>query len=324
MQLRNSRVLVTGAAGFIGSHVARACVREGASVACVFLPGSDAWRLQEAIRSVKRYDVNLEDQEAVKRVYHEFQPEFVLHLAARIDRVRNLDIYESLHAANVLTTLNLVRAALASNYMVRFVHTGTIEEYGRGTVPFHESDREAPVSPYSLTKHESVRIVTYAAQRHGLPAVVLRLPLAYGPLQGKGLFIPDFIRAALTTKVFDMSSGEQTRDFLHVDDIVRAYLAVMAAEGNNLNGEIFNVASGIETKLLDVANRLRDAFDGDVTVNVGARPSDPNVDTMRCFMDAGKIRERLGWSPAIDFADGIVQTAEWYKTSASSYEHLWD
>jgi len=322
MPLRDRRILVTGATGFIGSHVARACVREGATVACTIREGTDPWRLLEALPAVARYNVNLEDQAAVTDMVESFRPHIIMHLAARINRTRDLGLHETQHAANVRSTLYLVRAALKCPDLTRFVYTGTIEEYGRGEVPFKEIQREEPITPYSLTKHEGARLVLYASGEQGLPGVVLRPSLTYGPLQSDRMFIPDFIRCALTTKVFDMSPGDQTRDFLHVDDAARAYCMAAAAEG--INGEIFNIATGIEMKLKHVAERLRAEFDNDIIVNYGARPCNPQVETMRCFMDISKARERLGWEPKIDLATGLKQTVRWYRDHASIYEHIWN
>jgi nucleoside-diphosphate-sugar epimerase len=322
MHLSNKRILVTGAAGFIGSHVARACVREGAEVACILRPGSNPWRLQDAQSVVKRYDADLEDASLVTKTMKDFNPDILLHLATSVNRARDLDIYTAQHTSNTLSTLNLVRSALDSPNLTHFVHTGTIEEYGRGDVPFQESQREDPITPYSLTKHESVRIVMYAAREHGLPATTLRPSLTYGPLQNSRMFISSFIRAALTTKRFDMSPGEQSRDFLHVNDAANAYL--LAASANNINGKIFNVATGVETKLKDAAEQLSALFNNDIEINYGAYPCDPNVETMRCFMENSKIREQLNWQPTINLQDGLAQTVDWYQQHASVYEHLWD
>lgn len=322
MQLRNARVLVTGASGFIGSHVARAAVREGADVACILRPTSNAWRLLEAEQLIKRYDADLEDAEAVHRAVTDFRPNVIIHLATVVNRARDLAPYSELHAANTRSTLHLIRAALDTPDLTRFVHTGTIEEYGRGPVPYQESQREEPITPYSLTKHESVRIAMYAANEHGLPVVTIRPSLTYGPLQNQRMFISAFIKAALTTKVFDMSPGDQTRDFLYVDDAARAYL--LAATTDGINGEIFNMATSVETPLKDVAKRLEALFNNDIIVNYGARPCDPAIETMRCFMDISKIKKHLGWEPEIGLDEGLPQTVNWYKQNASAYEHLWD
>lgn len=322
MPLHNARIAITGASGFIGSHLTRACVAEGASVGCFIRNQATAWRLTDILPQVTVFPADLEDASAIHDAIHTFKPDIILHLAANTKRTRDLALYERQHSAHVQTTLNLIRAARELPGLVRFVHTGTIEEYGRGDVPFQETQREEPVTPYSLTKHEATRLTLYAAHEHAFPATVLRLPPVYGPLQGKGMFIPDFIRAALTTGAFDMSPGEQTRDFLHVDDAVQAFLR--AAEDRTSVGEIFNVGTGVETKLKDAADLLRTIWGTDIQINRGAFPCDPHVETMRCVMSIEKIRTQLGWSPRSALEDGLRRTVEWYKSSAHLYEHLWD
>lgn len=320
MILHDARVVLTGGSGFIGSHLARACVREGAQVTCLLRPGSNPWRLFDAADKIRRVEVDLTQTEAVQAIVSEIQPHVIFHLAADTNRKRDLSLYPRMHATHVLSTLNLVSAALKLSLLPRFIHTGTIEEYGRGPVPYREDQREDPVTPYSLTKHEATRLVLYAAREHGLPAIVIRPSLTYGPTKGKGMFIPDFIRAALTTKVFDMSPGEQTRDFIFVEDVVRAHLAAATADG--ISNEIFNAATGVETRLKDAAEALRALFGGDVQINYGAYPCDPRVETMRCFMDIQKSKERLGWEPAVSLHEGLAKTVAWYRDEAGPYEEL--
>lgn len=321
MKISGSRVLITGASGFIGSHVARACVREGAEVSCLVRPGSDLWRLLDEGKSVRSIEVNMTDAGAVKEAVTSANPQIIFHLAANTNRKRDLSLYGEMHAAHVQPTLNLISAALGLSTVPRFIHTGTIEEYGRGPVPYREDQFAQPISPYSLTKYEATELVLFAAREYGLSAIVLRPSLTYGSLKGRGMFIPDFLHAALTTKVFDMSPGEQTRDFIHVDDTVRAHL--IAAEADGVSGEIFNVATGVETKLKDVAETLRALSGGDVVVNYGAYPCDPNKETMRCFMNIKKINDRLSWKPNISLNDGLASTVEWYLKSSFSFERLW-
>jgi UDP-glucose 4-epimerase len=323
MPVTGKRILITGASGFIASHLVRACVAQGAEVTCTVRPGGTApWRLLDTVSKVTIKEVDLKDGAAVAQMFADVQPDIVFNLAADRNRARKLELYEGGHETHTRTTLSLVRAALASSKPVRFVQTGTIEEYGRGPVPYREEQREEPITPYSLTKHEATRLVLYAAREHGLDAVVIRPSLTYGPLQGRGMLLTGFFQAALTTKTFDMSAGEQTRDFLFVEDAVRALILAGTADG--IQGELFNIAGGVERKLKDAMEIVQKAWSDPVTVNKGVYPTDPNVETMRCFMDISKIHDRLGWAPEVTFEEGIRRTVEWYKTSASQYEHLWD
>ena len=321
MSVHGKRVLITGGSGLIGSHLARACVREGAQVTCVLRSGSNPWRLLEARPLIQCVEVDLTDAVSVASMVNEVQPEIIFHLAADTNRKRKLELYEGLHATHVRSTLNLVSAALTLPKVTRFVYTGTIEEYGRGPVPFREDQREQAISPYSLTKLAASQLVLYAAREQGLPAVVLRPSLTYGPLKGKGMFIPDCIHAAMTTKIFAMSLGEQTRDFIHVDDVVRAHLAAAVAIG--IEGEVLNVATGVETPLKYVSEKIRTLFDGHLEIQYGAYPCDPRVETMRCFMDVQKIAERLSWRSMIGLDDGLARTVEWYRNSSNNYPELW-
>lgn len=321
MTIPESRIIITGASGFIGSHLARACVAQAAEVTCLLRPGSNPWRLLEALSQVRCVEVDPLDQEQITKVFQDVRPNIVFHLAANTNRTRDLNVYEGLHATHVTMTRCLVLAALSLTERPRFIHTGTIEEYGRGAVPFQEDQREMAVTPYSLTKLAATQLVAYAAREHGLPAVILRPSLTYGPLKGKGMFIPDFIRAAMTTKSFNMSPGEQTRDFMHVNDLVRAYFAAAVTLG--IEGEIFNIAAGVETPLKHVAERLHELCGGDTTVNYGFYPCDPRVETMRCFMNIEKSKQRLGWEPRTALEDGLRKTVEWYLNESSAYEHLW-
>lgn len=312
--LRHKRVFVTGAGGFIGSHLVRQLLWEGAQVGILVRNREACWRLADVMHEVDVIEAILEESDVWRKYLLNFRPDIVVHLAAVTDRDRSWSALQHLFRVHVDGTRDIISFLMEAGAIERFVHVGTIEEYGRSRAPFSENDRGKPITAYSLTKLLATELVEYAAREHGFPAVIVRPSLTYGPAQGAGMFVSDCIRACLRGEEFSMTPGEQTRDFLYVDDAIFGILK--AAELRGAVGEIVNLGSGTEIKLRDAAERIRRACGDTGRLAVGVLPY-REEEQMHFWLNSSKAASMFGWRPMVDIDEGIRRTVEWHRTHSS-------
>jgi len=310
--IKNSRIFITGGGGFIGSHLARRCLSLGARVAVLVTSKKSCWRLLDVSKDIEIFEGSIIERDVLKKIVGEFQPHYVFHLAAILHRGLAFDIFNELYKVHVGGTSNLLSVLMGSDSLKRFIYTGTIEEYGSEEAPFRESQRELPVSPYSLTKAMATNLVEYAAREENFPAAVVRAPLVYGPAQDVGEFlIPNVILSCMKDKETLLPPGEQTRDFIFVEDLIRGITDIAVARG--VNGEIINLGSGKETSFKEAVLLIHKLVKNEAnTLKFGAVPYRKN-EIMRSLLDINKAKRIINWSPKTSLEDGLRKTVLWYR-----------
>jgi UDP-glucose 4-epimerase len=301
------RILVTGGAGFIASHVVDRFLDRGHDVAVLDNLSSGFRALVNP--AARLYEADLTDAAAVERCFAEFRPEVVDHHAAQIDVRRSVDdpVFDA--GTNILGALGLLQAC--SRHGVRkFVYASTGGAlYGEGRdLPATEDHPVNPESPYGVSKHTLEHYLYLWRLLHGLDYTVLRYPNVYGPRQnphGEAGVNAIFILLMLQGKrprIF--GTGEQVRDYLYVMDVVEANERALAAG----SGETVNLGTGIGTSVNEIFRELKAivGFSGE-PVYEPARPGE----VQRIYLDATRAKRVLGWTPAVGFRDGLVKTVEW-------------
>lgn len=325
---RTSRkVLVTGGAGFIGSHLVERLLGDGHDV--VVLDNFSTGRPQNLnhLRDhslLRVHEVDVSDYQMIRPFFSGV--EWVFHLAALADIVpsiqRPLDYYRS----NVDGTAGVVEAARQASVR-RFVYTASSSCYGIPDVyPTPETAEIRPQYPYALTKYLGEQTVMHWAQVYKLPCVSVRLFNVFGPRSRTsgtyGAVFGVFLAQKLAGKPYTVvGDGTQTRDFTFVSDVVAAF--IKAAE-SDISGEVFNIGSGGTYSV----NRIVELLGGDV-VHIPKRPGEPDC----TFADITKARKRLGWEPHVSFEEGVRrmvanidywrQAPVWDPTSISDATRDW-
>ncbi len=291
---------VTGGGGFIGSHLVDRLIAEGRSVRVFdsFVVGRRSnLRQHEGNPRLQIVEGDVADKAAVMRACT--GAERVFHLAARADIVPSIREPEAYFRANVDGTFNVLEAARAGGSR-RFVYVASSSCYGIPTLyPTPESAPTDPRYPYALTKYLGEQLVMHWATVYRLPAVSLRFFNVYGPrarTSGSygavfGVFLAQLMAGQPLTVVGD---GEQTRDFTYVSDVVDALLTV--ARSDRI-GEIYNVGSGKPVSVNELIRHLGSP----PTIAIPRRPGEPDC----TWADIGKIRDHLGWTPKVGFAEGV-------------------
>lgn len=309
----NKNVLITGANGFIGSHLARRLVKEGASVNIFVRENSNQFRIKDILSNLKVWYGDIRDYISVNECIQNSRPLIIFHLAAMRDVAREVGLIDLMIDINLKGTMNIVRAVIENRIKLEsFVNTGSSEEYGNGTAPFSEEQREQPVSPYSASKVAATYFCQMIHKSMGFPSVTLRPFLTYGSEQDVDMFIPSLIQHCLEKKDFQMTSGDQTRDFVFVDDVVDAYM--LAAATPNAIGNIFNIGSGIEYTIKEVAEMILDMTGAPIKLLLGSLQKRPG-ETSHFFCKNRRSEELLGWSPKTGLKEGVQKTIDWHKAN---------
>jgi UDP-glucose 4-epimerase len=303
------RILVTGATGFVGRHLLSALASASAEVAVLSRGGSHLPGVQQIFTG------QLWDRDFVQRAVGEWAPHIVFHLAAARERNLTRDAFETTIEANLSGTFSLLYAALEQPQLERVVVLGTGEEYGRNLAPFTESMREAPISAYSFSKQCATQLSQLMHCSFGLPVVVLRPSVAYGPGQNSDMFLPALIQSLLRGDEFKMTLGEQTRDYVYVSDLVDALL-LSGTGANLLDGEIINIGSGRATQIAQLVDCVEAQLGCHGLVRRGAlayRTGEP----MEYLLDVSKARQLLQWVPQTSLDEGLRRTVNWYREMLS-------
>lgn len=307
---KGKSVFITGGTGFIGSHLSRRLVNEGAEVSILARKNSSFELISDIQKKVRIYYSEITDINSLLKIFNKTSPKIVFHLAAIVNADLGVVSLKSLINVNLLGTVNMIEASNEVNTVKRCVFIGTSDVYGSMGIPFSENCDVNPISTYAVSKASAELFFKYLAREYKIPWVILRPFIVYGDGQSPNMFIPQLIRSALNGKDFSMTGGEQTRDFLYIDDFVDT--CIKAALRKKAEGEIINVASGKEVLLSDVAKKVMSLLDNPINIRFGALPYREN-ERWRVRADIKKAKRLLGWKPETSLTEGLKKTINWYQ-----------
>jgi UDP-glucose 4-epimerase len=311
------KILVTGGAGFIGSHVVDRLAGDGHDV---FVVDSMERGKRENLavpltRGVRLHELDIRSRD-LRPLLRDERPEIIMHLAAQMDvrisvadPVRDADV-------NITGTLNLLEGARAAGTRKVVVASSGGCIYGEPTtLPVKETYRGTPESPYGIGKKVLHDYLTFYRATHGLDTTVLALANVYGPRQdpdGEAGVVAIFLGAMLDgRRPVIYGDGAQTRDFVHVSDVADAFARAI----DRGPGEVLNIGTGVETSVLELWKACAAAvgYRGDV----GFAPKRTG-ELERIALDWNRAKRKLGWHPAMDLAEGLADTAAWVRGPQAS------
>lgn len=308
---------MTGATGFIGSHLTRRLLRAGLRVGILKRRGSDTWRLRDVLGRVQICEADVENGPRVRDVVGEFRPDVVFHLAAAYVVEHTPAELPRLFGTNVAGTVHLLEAARAAGVQL-FVNSSSCFVYRPGRQKLSETSAIGPLNFYALTKVQAEDACGYYALRHGVPVVTLRLFPPYGPFDHARRLMPYVITSFLEGRRPRVTSGTQRWDLTYVEDIVDAYVRTLRLRRAAGRHEVFNIGTGVPIRLRDAVRGVRDAVRSSLEPEWGAVPHREH-EAWYLSADTRKARRRLGWKPATSFFDGgLAATVEWFKSQGGS------
>lgn len=306
--LRDKRVLVTGASGFIASHLTRRLVEDGADVGILTKYNSviDNVRIVDLWDSVRVFEADIRNYDSLRQV-RLFRPDVIFHFAA-YNHVGDsfLHISEAIDC-NIKGTVNVVEAY--EDYS-RFVYISTSEVYGyQDRVPFREDMCPMPISPYAIGKYGGELYCRMKMERLGKPIVVLRPFNAFGPYQSPRAVIAEMALTCLRGLEVRSTAGKQTRDFNYVENLVDGF--ILAALKDEAVGKVINIGSGAEISIRDLITKIHKETDSSSELRIGALPDRPTEIWRMCAAN-GLAKSILGWEPRFSFEEGLSRTVQWY------------
>ena len=316
MTLRGTRVLVTGGAGFIGSHLVKRLLAEGADVTVQVKYNSviDSVRLAPIWKDIRPLEADLRNPDSLVQI-QTIAPEIVFHLAAYNhvgDSFRQVD--ESV-GSNAQGSTHLLEAYEGYE---RFVYVSTSEVYGYQTeAPFREDMTPAPLSPYAVGKYSGELYARLKWRSLKRPVVIIRPFNAYGPYQSTRAVIAETILTCLQHRPLVTTSATQTRDFNFVGNLVDGFILAAATPG--IEGQTLNVGSGQDISIRDLVFKIRDLSGSQSDIRIGGLP-DRDGEIMCMRADSTRARSVLGWSPAVDLDKGLALTIDWYREYLQVFE----
>jgi dTDP-glucose 4,6-dehydratase len=319
------RILVTGAAGFIGSNFVHYYLErrpEDAVVALDLLTYAGNRANLEAVEDrVPFVQADIADQDIVENVLREHEIDVVVNFAAESHNSLAVVDPGLFARTNVLGTQLLLEAARKAE-LKRFHHISTCEVYGDlaldSTEAFTEESPYRPRTPYNASKAASDHYVRAYHETYGLATTITNCSNNYGPFQFPEKVIPLFVTNALDDRPLPMyASTQNRREWLHVRDHCRA---IELALDQGTPGETYNVGSGVEASIEEIADRVLE-LTGKPESLKSIVPDRPGHDR-RYLLDSTKIRRELGWEPEIAFEDGLRETVDWYAANRTWWEPL--
>lgn len=313
-------ILVTGAAGFIGSHTCERLVADGRRVVgvdnfCDFYPRDFKRRNLERLMTLDRFEfveADIRDTRAMDLVFSRSRPRAVLHFAALVGVRPSLDAAPAYCAVNVEGTANVLDASRRHG-VSRFVFASSSSVYGdNAKVPFHEDDPvDHPVSPYAATKRAGELLCRTCSHLYGLSVVCLRFFTVFGPRQRPDLAIAKFLRLTFRGEEIPVfGDGETSRDYTYIDDIVDGVVVALRRDDPF---RIYNLGGNRPVRLLDLVAVIERVTGR--TARIRRMPRQPG-DVARTYADIERARKELGFAPKVGLEEGIARQWAWFLSAA--------
>lgn len=323
MNWRKKTVLVTGAGGFIGSHLIEHLIEFDANIkAFVRYNSRNDWGLlellsREKLSKIKVIMGDLRDEGAVRHAVEDVN--IIFHLGSLISIPYSYIHPKETIETNVIGTLNVLMAA-KEHEVEKLIHTSTSEVYG--TARYVPIDEEHPLqgqSPYAASKISADKIAESFHRAYDLPVAIIRPFNTFGPRQSARAVIPTIITQALTKEKIFLGSLYPTRDYTYVQDVINAFIKV--AESPKSIGEAINIGSNFEISIGELADKIISLIGKNIEIVTDPsriRPPKSEVERLRC--DNTKAKKFLGWEPKISFDEGLKRTIKWISENIHLYK----
>ena len=305
------RILVTGANGFVGSHVLESLLEDGKNdIGIILRTSSDVWRIREYI---ERRDISLFylEKEPIDEIISMFKPEIVIHLSVYYKKNANYGDIEEMFNTNIIFPTKILES-MVKNGLRFFINTGTITEFLVDEKYLVPHSKVSPSNLYSATKVAFEGILRYYTKRHGIKAITLKLAYPYGPKDNPKKLIPYLIKCAIKGETAKATFGEQNLDYIYVKDIANAYRAAVDFIIRGWNKyEVFIIGSGQAPSVREIAEVINE-ITNNLHVEWGAIPYSES-ESYYVRADTTKARNVLGWKPIFSLREGILETYNFYK-----------
>lgn len=304
------KIFVTGATGFIGRHLVHHLILEGYSVSTLVRPGSSSHNIGR-IDGVTYFSGDIRNYDDLAAVFSAFQPDAVIHLVTYYAVMHRADEIAVMLDTNVKGTINLLEAAKEYSDVQLFINTSSTQVYEPKDRRLTELDTIKPQSLYAVTKRHAEEACSFYAETYHLPCVTLRLFPPYGPGDQVRRLIPYVIGSISKNTPPNLTTGKQKWDFVYVEDIVSAYLAVLKSFPFRENHAVFNIGTGEPISIRSVVEKIRANLGSDIVLPWGSVAHRIN-EVWYNSADITKAQKELKWKPQTGIDEGLKKTIAWF------------
>ena len=302
------KILITGAAGFIGANLTRELIKNKNEVNIIIKETSDLWRISDVVSNCIVHKIDLKKVEVVRNIIKKINPELVYHCAGHGIYPSQKDSAE-IFSTNILGTFNLLDALSEGNNLRRLINLGSFFEYSTN-----------PIDPYTISKITQTKLAEHFFKEKKLPIVTLKLFTPYGKFDSPGRLICDLMLAIIRKRPLEVVSKHTKRDFIHIDDVITAL--EIASQQPNIDGEIIDIGTGNEISVEELVNLSNRLSDNDLTINWSDRKQHQiDIRDENMFLSK-QNNQKLNWTPSVSLEAGLQQTMEWYKQNINLYNLL--
>ena len=300
------KILITGAAGFIGANLTRKLIKTGNEINILIKETSNLWRINDVVSNCNVHKIDLKKVEDVRNVVKEVNPELVYHCAGHgiyPSQKNNTEIFST----NILGTFNLLNALNENNNLHRLVNLGSFFEYLTN-----------PTDPYTISKITQTKLAEHFFKEKKLPIITLRLFTPYGKFDSPGRLICDLMIALIRNKPLEIFSKYTKRDFIHIDDVITAL--EIASQQPDITGEIIDIGTGNEISVEEIVSMSDQLSDNELVINWNdTKQREVDILPENIFLGRQQT-QKLNWNPSTSLEDGLQRTIEWYKQNINLYE----
>ena len=300
------KILITGAAGFIGANLTRKLIKTGNEINILIKEASNLWRINDIVSNCNVHKIDLKKVEDVRNVVKKINPELVYHCAGH-------GIYPSqknsaeIFSTNILGTFNLLNALNENNNLRRLVNLGSFFEYSTN-----------PIDPYTISKITQTKLVEHFFKEKKLPAITLRLFTPYGKFDSPGRLICDLMIALIRNKPLEIFSKYTKRDFIHIDDVITAL--EIASQQPDITGKIIDIGTGNKISVEEIVSMSNQLSNNELIINWNdTKQREVDILPENIFLGRQQT-QKLNWNPSTSLEDGLQRTIEWYKQNINLYE----
>ena len=307
-------ILIIGASGFIGSNLLRSILSLREDVFGTFY-SSKTYRL-DGIDKKYIYHLNINNKDQIKEIIDKIRPKTIFQCSS-YGAYSFEDEYEKILNVNVVG-LNNILECISTKDISAFINSGTSSEYGLNCSSPNETDKLAPNSHYALSKVSASYLINYYGKQKLIPAINLRLYSVYGPYEDASRLIPTICFNSIKKKLPKFGSPLISRDFVHIDDVLSAFILAAIKMNVDIYGESFNIGTGIKTTLKDIAELSKRIFKVRDKITYSSK-SNRSWDLNDWYANNNKAKKILGWNYSIELEDGLFQTQQWWKKNLINY-----
>lgn len=304
-QLLDKKILIIGSNSYIGKSL----VSELLKWECKIFGISSTPCLQNQ-NAIEFHKIDWTDHHVINAVISKLNPNYIIHLAANKKRTASAEENIKIVEDNVELSKSIIDCALSLKDLRKFIFFGTCDEYGMSRRPYSEKSETIPINSYGKSKLIISNLILKLIETQSFPGIIVRPSVVYGPGQPTDMMVSELISELLAGKPFAMSPGEQTRDYVYIDDLNSATISLLLSDQVG----VFNIASAEIVKMKDVAKMVTDYLNLNFSKNIllGAFPLREN-EILDYSVSIEKIHELIGWQPKTQLELGLSKTIEFHK-----------